>query len=53
MDTNDLLLNYMNKTSTWIQIDTLNNIDNYKFIFLLAILRLVYYLHLTYLEYME
>ena len=33
MNTNDLLLNYMDKTSTWIQIDTLNNIDNYKFIF--------------------
>ena len=33
MDVNDLLLNYTDKTSIWIQIDTLKNINNYKFIF--------------------
>ncbi len=34
MDTIDNLLNYMDKTSTWIGVDILKNLNNYKFIFL-------------------
>lgn len=34
MDTIDNLLNYMDKTSIWIGVDILKNLNNYKFIFL-------------------